>query len=60
MAMMFACMKRHDFSEALCAKEITTFQNCFTEYDVTNALLSFKGNVLCLVLFFLETKEDET
>nr|CAD7418738.1 unnamed protein product [Timema cristinae] len=29
MAVMFACLKRSEFDQVLCSKEITSFQSCF-------------------------------
>ncbi|CAG2064577.1 unnamed protein product [Timema podura] len=29
MAVMFACLKRSEFDQALCSKEITSFQSCY-------------------------------
>jgi predicted hydrocarbon binding protein len=32
MTILLACMKKNDFNEPLCNKEIGTFQNCYTSF----------------------------
>ncbi|XP_014287186.1 small ribosomal subunit protein mS37 [Halyomorpha halys] len=32
MSVMFACLKKHDFKQSPCAKEISSFQNCYTTH----------------------------
>lgn len=32
MSIMFACFKNNDFNQALCSKEISTFQRCYKDY----------------------------
>jgi hypothetical protein len=34
MSVMFACFKNNDFNEALCSKEISSFQNCYKDFKV--------------------------
>uniref|UniRef100_A0A182Y041 Uncharacterized protein n=1 Tax=Anopheles stephensi TaxID=30069 RepID=A0A182Y041_ANOST len=29
MAVLFSCLKTHDFNESLCAKEVSTFKRCY-------------------------------
>nr|CAH0111399.1 unnamed protein product [Daphnia galeata] len=33
MAVMLACFKKHDFNQALCSKEISSFQSCYTNFE---------------------------
>ncbi len=34
MAVMLACFKKHDFNQALCSKEISSFQSCYSKFEV--------------------------
>lgn len=38
MSVLFACLKKHDFKESACAKEISNFQNCYTNHKEQLAL----------------------
>ncbi|XP_046643594.1 uncharacterized protein LOC124328822 [Daphnia pulicaria] len=33
MAVMLACFKKHDFNQALCSKEISSFQSCYSKFE---------------------------
>ncbi|XP_050730309.1 coiled-coil-helix-coiled-coil-helix domain-containing protein 1-like [Eriocheir sinensis] len=37
MAIMFACFKKNDFSQAACSKEIDTFQACHLNHMITES-----------------------
>lgn len=49
MAVMFACFKKAEFDQEQCLKEVTSFQNCFQEYNQRSKLQREQGKKGILV-----------